>query len=641
MQIKIAKSKGRMLLGGILAAAAFAFCIGFGGSGKAALVLACGMLALGFVQVELPNRGISRLFWSGMLLGAGFVDVCLAQICMNEGVSFISPAKMLLGALCCLAVVLLILAITLRVRTSIAAGTILALLLATTNYFVYSFRGGELQPLDFLYAKVALSVSRQYRFHVEPCVIYAWCIGVAFVLLVMAFRTTGAEKPRRPVRNRCLVAAVLLAVILGLGCGSGSVDARNWKKYGTIYNGFFLNFYLQMENAIISEPDGYDPRQVEALAAEYPSQTKDGNTPNIIVIMNESFADLGIYAEEMSAYTPFFHSLEENTVRGYALTSVFGGNTPNAEYEFLTGNSLGFLPNGTVPYQGYIRGNTYSMVSNLDSLGYTCVAMHPFYADGWMRQTVYPYLGFGESHFLEDFPQEQLLREYVSDREMYEQVTARFEAKAEGEPLFLFGITMQNHGGYEYEGEHYEKTVTLEGFDANVAKAEQYLSLLRESDRALEYLIGYFAEVEEPTLIVFYGDHQPSLDPPFLQELYGGEFEMLDDRERMYTVPFLIWTNYEIPERVIELTSLNYLSNYVYEAAEIPLPAYQRFLADMENVVPAMNMLGYYSQTSGCFLPYSEARGEEARWLKWYEILQYNCLFDSNNRSAHFFPALT
>ena len=138
---------------------------------------------------------------------------------------------------------------------------------------------------------------------------------------------------------------------------------------------------------------------------------------------------------------------------------------------------------------------------------------------------------------------------------------------------------------------------------------------------------------------MFFGDHLPNLDPGFYEELHGGPFDTLEEQMLQYTVPFFVWANYDIEEQDVGLTSLNFLSNYVYEAAGLPLPPYNAFLKDVQEVIPAMNAFGYYSKEQGAFIPYEEAAGEEAEMLDLYRILQYNCLFDKENRSQVFFPA--
>ena len=104
-----------------------------------------------------------------------------------------------------------------------------------------------------------------------------------------------------------------------------------------------------------------------------------------------------------------------------------------------------------------------------------------------------------------------------------------------------------------------------------------------------------------------------------------------------YTVPFLIWANFDIPEQTVDLTSLNYLPRYLLEAAGLQLPAYYQFLSDTEAVIPAINAYGYYSLSQNTFLTLDEATGEEAQWLNRYAMLQYNNLFDAKHRSSTFY----
>lgn len=90
----------------------------------------------------------------------------------------------------------------------------------------------------------------------------------------------------------------------------------------------------------------------------------------------------------------------------------------------------------------------------------------------------------------------------------------------------------------------------------------------------------------------------------------------------------------------MDCTSLNYLSNYVYEAAGLELPPYNRFLRDMEEIIPSINVNGYYSLEKGCYLPFEAADGEERQWLDTYEALQYNGIFDKKNQNKVFFPTV-
>ena len=116
------------------------------------------------------------------------------------------------------------------------------------------------------------------------------------------------------------------------------------------------------------------------------------------------------------SYMPFVHSLmsgADNTVSGYLNVSVCGGNTADTEFEFLTGNTMAFLPSGSIPYQQYIKNETPSLAGYLSSLGYVTYAQHPYYGSGWNRETVYPLLGFQNMNFVDDYIQRTIVRQYV------------------------------------------------------------------------------------------------------------------------------------------------------------------------------------------------------------------------------------
>ena len=126
---------------------------------------------------------------------------------------------------------------------------------------------------------------------------------------------------------------------------------------------------------------------------------------------------------------PFIDSLKENSVRGNLYVSVKGGNTANTEFEFLTGNSLAFLPAGSVAYQQFVKSDLPSLASHLGDLGYTTAALHPYRASGWNRNIVYPKLGFDAMYFQEDFQNATTCRGYVDDQSAFNKLIELYENK--------------------------------------------------------------------------------------------------------------------------------------------------------------------------------------------------------------------
>ena len=365
--------------------------------------------------------------------------------------------------------------------------------------------------------------------------------------------------------------------------------------------------------------------------------------PTIIAVMNESFTDMAATSDGNITLSqdnlPFLHSLQESgeVVWGTAYSSVYGGNTCNSEYEFLTGNTTAFLPSGSKPYQQYVDHEQTSLVSLLkDTYDYECIAIHPGQASAWERDDAYQYLGFDEFIDVSKFDVHRKLEHgLTSDISSYDQVIYEYEHRDKDKPLFLFNVTIQNHGGYE--DEDYETTVQVNEAPGEYPQAEQYLSLTKKSDEALEYLIDYFSQQEEPVVILFFGDHWPNLEQDFLSLLLGEDSNALsfENVMREYEVPFLIWANYDLEGEEIEAVSLNYLSGLLLRAAGLEGTDYTTFLENLRQTLPVITAMGVLDcdgnwYKNGDETPYDELLNE-------YNILEYNNAFGGNGKSMETF----
>lgn len=608
-------------------------------SWKDGLVFAALFTAAGFITLQ-PKHPVS-----GFLLSALWALVCIFLSCalptkMVSNASYLNIGyyRVIMNYLCAAVVYGLFLVITGNIKWAVELASGALLLLSTASGFLFQFRGNLLKPTDFLAIKTAINVAGQYVFTVSKNMAYSWFAWL-FAMFVLC-RLPSGKPPMPKIWFRLGAAALTVAAALVFWRGSVDIKMNTWSNEGATRNGYLLNFAVGLRDCFPEKPEGYSQEALDALESAYPVEKvapQRENLPNILVIMSESYADFSILGSELRTnqpVTPFLDSLEENTIRGYALASVFGGTTANSEFEFLTGLSMANLPEGCCPYQQYINTDTPSLVQWMNTLGYRTIATHPYFASGWNRTQVYPLLGFSEMTFDEDYPYQDLIREFVSDREMYSYVLNVLE-ETEDQPLFLFGITMQNHGDYIYTGDHYEQTIFLEGYEMDHPMAEQYLTLLHETDKATEYLLTELERFPEDTIVLFFGDHFPQVEGDFFLEVHGGTFDTLSEQMLQFSVPFFIWANFDIPEQSVECTSLNYLGRYLLEAAGIALPPYYQFLGNLEEAIPAINAQSYYSLSQQAYLPLEDAQDEERWWLNQYAILQYNCLFDSD-RSAFF-----
>ncbi len=520
-------------------------------------------------------------------------------------------------------------------------------LFGLVNCYVTVFRGRPVVAGDLLTLGTAVNVAGNYSYAPAPA---QWQSGMICLGLLLAAFLIPPQKGRSPWK-------LIPALPVGLACAvflllffpspfldDAGVVVNIWQPSS---DGAVLHFMLSARDLIGSPPAGYSPAAARRIRDGLPdSVTAFGDASaeiqptNIIVVMNESFADLSALGELETNMDPlpFYHSLTENTIKGTAYASVFGGTTANSEYEFLTGHTTAFLPVGSVPYHMYVKPKAASLVSQMKALGYTTEAMHPFYSSGWDRVKVYSHFGFDNVRFYEDYEDVAFLRVCVDDASNYREVIRVCEEKEAWEKFFCFNITMQNHGPYDLEWNNLEKEVWLTGdMEDRYPTVDQYLNLAYQSDRALEELIGHFSQSEEPTLILFFGDHQPKVDGAFFDEMLGENLDA-ETAQRKQAVPFLIWANYPIPERQGVEISLNYLSALLMDVAGLPMTGYQRFLLESWKTLPVLNAVGCADSQGNWYPGPDQLTGEAQTLVQNYRILQYNELFDSrSNLLSDFF----
>ena len=151
---------------------------------------------------------------------------------------------------------------------------------------------------------------------------------------------------------------------------------------------------------------------------------------------------------------------------------------------------------------------------------------------------------------------------------MYEEVIRRYEEnKINNKKSFIFGITMQNHSGYdEFEGEEVISAIKdLKG----KKELDSYLSLMKKSDDAIKVLIDYFSKEKESVILLFFGDHNASFGTSINKMVYDMSFDY--ECTDAYVTPFFIYDNKNNKERIVDGVSANFLSIELLNAANLPL----------------------------------------------------------------------
>ena len=531
---------------------------------------------------------------------------------------------------------------------------VIFMLLGITNYFVVQFRGSPVVPWDLLSMGTAASVAGNYSYFLSWRFVFS-TFGFIGLLVLHSKMTLRI----RNVLLRVILAAVFLGGLLAAGNALQRADVK--EKLGmdtTLFtpnvryrnNGFLAAFVGNLHLINIEEPKGYSPEKVEEIKEEEAASAKGSGTgfqlkraPHIIVILNEAFSDLKVLGDfnTNKDYMPNFRKLMEEHAGGHLMVSVKGGNTANSEYEFLAGDTMAFLPAGSVVFQQFIRDNVPAVPAQLAQLGYTTLGMHPYLPTGWDRDTVYPRLGFQEFLSQNDFVNAKKLRSWIDDQSAFEQIIREYEQRSPGEKQFIFEVTMQNHSGYSKEYEGFSEEIFLEDLtysNIQTAAAEKYLTLVYESDKALGNLISYFEKEKEPVIIVMFGDHEPSdyvTDVIARMVRYDPE-KSIEEAQKSYLVPYMVWSNFDLDFKAPELTSLNYFAANILDAAGIPLTFYQSWLLKLQEQIPVI-CAGAYVDSEGQYHSYDEEDPVNDTLLNTYNMLTYNHLTDIRGRVNGFF----
>lgn len=524
-------------------------------------------------------------------------------------------------------------------RTSISMAICVAAIaiIGVGNYFVVMFRSNPIVPWDIYSFETAMGVADNYVFSVDWAL--AEHIAMFILMLIVGVRTNIRlnKKILRPILTvaMCIPAYFYISYLWqdNLEGNTGLNDTLFNAKYMHSKDGFFVSFILDIHFLQIEEPKNYSDEYALSLLNEQKVEKVETpeELPDIIAIMDETFSDPAVLGEfeTNKDYMPFVHSILRgevaNTISGYADVSVLGGNTANSEFEFLTGNSMAFFPNGSVPYLQYIRDGISTIVPQLEEYGYTTYGTHPYRAKGWNREFIYDLMGFDYRYFQGSFPFEDKLRNYVSDEADFKSIL-EWRNNTEG-PFFMFNVTMQNHSNYGGDFDNFDPQIVAKFKNTSSNKyLNKYLSLMYETDQDVASLLSELSQSDRKTIVVFWGDHQPNdyVVRPIYKE-YGLDFDnqTYEQQQQRQKTPFFIWANYDIQEQTNVEISLNYLNILLFETAGLQLDEYQTFRKNLwQGQIPMMNAVGYRND-DGDLVEYDDAPEEIQNLLNEYQNIQY------------------
>jgi phosphoglycerol transferase MdoB-like AlkP superfamily enzyme len=476
-------------------------------------------------------------------------------------------------------------------------------------------------------------------------------IILAILLVIMAFIILLKKIPKITIK---LPARLVLLIMSGIIVYAyinydrtfikrffalAGVEKIVWDQRGNYdYNGFIFGTLSNLQGVVMEKPENYSEEAIKQIAEKYKLEaekineirtaaTGSATQPNIIFIMSEAFWDptrLGSLKFSEDPMKNMRETMSEQS-SGMLLSPVFGGNTANTEFEALTGFSMYNLLPGSVPYQEAMdkKNMIPSIVSILEDENYDTLAIHPYKKVFYKRDRVYNTLGINKFIGDSDMKYKKTLLEdtSISDQSVVDEIL--FQLKQREMPTFMHVITMQNHFP-AYEGKYGKETVSIEGLtEESKAELEAYTQGIKESDRALKNLFDELPKLHRPTVVVFFGDHLPSISDAIYKQGGFPNAETVEGKRLYSETPLFIYSNYNLENKQLNTISPAYLGVTLFDLLNKPITPYYAMLEELKSKLPGLKS-GITIDEEGKIN--SQLSKEENGLLSEYELIQYDLL---------------
>ncbi|MBB3126454.1 phosphoglycerol transferase MdoB-like AlkP superfamily enzyme [Paenibacillus rhizosphaerae] len=589
-------------------------------------------------QLFVPSRRVGITLFS-LLLG-GFILNFFMQAA-SLGLNIVSVLNWisqyywlyLSGSLFFFFVLLVCAMIIPNVYTGALIAFLVCVVLGIANYEKLSTTGEPLFPWDLMQIKNAQEMTKITKGMISPAaVIVAVLLVAVLIYLMLKLPKVKVRLPLRITLGIISLVAVggFIQMVGGQHALATSLKYQNipWnQKVNYAQNGFVYAFAGNLMQNLIEKPEGYSKEAIEAIAQKYGTSTdtspsKAVEQPNIMYMMDEAFFD----PTRMPSFTfsedplKFIHQNAQSTPDGFLLSPEFGGNTANVEFEALTGLSMYFLKDGSIPYQQRIvkMSSLPSIVSILKERGYEALALHPFDDTFYNRNRVYPILGFDQFTSEKDLPNAKRYTPngYISDMAAVQEAVR--ELKSASKPTFLHLVTMQNHFPFT-KGLNGPNTITVSGVKPEYKdELETYTHDTKLTDEAVAYLSQQLKTIQRPTIVAFWGDHLPALSSGVYAQ--AG----FNDNPRLKHETKLIYlANFDIGSKSPGTMSPAFIGPTVFELSGQSMPAYYKLLEKVKSEIPGLNKSVFIGKDNAVI---SALSPEQQSLLNDYKLVVYDML---------------
>ncbi len=491
------------------------------------------------------------------------------------------------------------------------------IILSSANYFKFAQLGDYLYPWDLIQQAGNVGELSSFLGVNLPYWAIILYIGLAFLTIVTIIAKTELNLILffRICTSIIIASALYINVKTPEACiellNKNSLYFENMALQSSNYsaNGFVGAFSVNVLSSGVSKPEGYSEKSINEILSPY-TDIKVGENfknPDIILILSESFWDPTLLPNVEFSTDPISNFREiasrKGAVSGKFYTTGFGGGTVRPEFEVLTGLTTDYLPNGCVPYQ-YITENISSYISEYKKLGYRTLAIHPYTSSFYLRKQAYPYIGIDELYFedelyaLKEVPY-TISGQQISDSTFVDYIKHYTDQSTKD--TFVFGISMENHQPYADKFNNFDIEVSSEVIDEKVlSDLKSFTQGVYEADIALGKLVDWIDSREKETVLVYFGDHLPTLGANYAAYTQSGAVTLTGTTQEMnkflYSTPFLIYANFKLEESTMvhegngnEIASYN-LMNALSTLIDAPRTKYMQFLEDYFHAYPAYNI---------------------------------------------------
>lgn len=500
-------------------------------------------------------------------------------------------------------------------------------ILSTAELFKYGTNGNHLILTDMKLFRSVKSLTSFAYIKITPMLVTYAIILIAYIAACFWFN----PKLKNPFKKRlipCLTSFCAGFLIIGVPSVSNMVYAvfdvdttksdnaflLNEKFENNSFIAFFLQTFTENISNKLTEPEDYTEDMVDEILEDTENLTlgnSDYIKPNVIQIMSESLADFRVF-EELNLNTDAYDDLDSIANEGYSgktIVPTYASFTVRTEFELLFGLPVKSLNDPNMPQRMLLTREQPTMVQYYHNFGYSTAYVHPFLSSFYSRERIYSQFGFDNMIFQDDFTVPvEYLGSYITDDTVFHQIEQLIEVTEK--PLYVHTTTMQNHQPYT-NGENPDDEIN------------NYLNNVKITGKALKDFTEYLKSIDEPTVIMFVGDHFPSMRKD--NNVYDSLGVTSENCSIVFEQNYILWANYDLDysNAPQEKFSTFYMPYVIWNLIDAPKDTFIQSMIDKMDSLPIYSTSYNPAQNSDedlDILTYDRILGDN---VSGYDIVKY------------------